>query len=76
MLASEPIRDNHWRESWNWFVKSTKIPGGLSPVLENVRAVFPDPTDYPWVSKDVENSETRRYQIFLRFLNSVSYKKI
>ena len=75
MLASEPIRDNYWHESWNWLVKS-KIPGGLSPVIENVRAVFPDPTDCPWVSKDVENSETRRYQIFLRFLHSVSYKMI
>ena len=71
MLASEPIRDEHWHEWWNWFVKS-EIPGGLSPVLENFRAVFPDPTDCPWVS----NSETRRYQIFLRFLNSVSYKMI
>ena len=73
MLASEPIRDKHWNESWNWFVKS-KIPGGLSPVLENFRDVSPDRTD--WVSEDVENSETRRYQIFLRFLNSVSYKMI
>ena len=31
-------------EPWNWFVKSS-IPGGLSPVLENMRRRSSQPSD-------------------------------
>ena len=42
------IRLNFWKS-----FGESGYPGALSPVLENFRrALSPDPTDCPWVSKD------------------------
>ena len=41
-----------WFTVWKWSGES-RYPGDFPPVFENVRRAFsPDPTDYPWVSKD------------------------
>ena len=40
---------------WKYFGES-RYPGALSSVLENFRrALSPDPTDCPWVSKDASS---------------------
>ena len=48
------LQDNHSNESWNWIVNSS-IPRTLSPFFETFIAVFPDPTDRPWVSKRIKS---------------------
>ena len=53
-----PIRDKNSNELQNCFVKCS-IPGLLSPVFKTFAAVFPDPTDRPWVSDDGSPQDTR-----------------
>ena len=53
-----PIRDKNSNELQNCFVKCS-IPGPLSPVFKTFAAVFPDPTDRPWVSDDGSPQDTR-----------------
>ena len=49
-FADLRFRDKHSNESWNCFDKSS-IPGALSsgPFLKTFAAVYPHPTDRPWV---------------------------
>ena len=35
-------------------LRVTSIPGAPSPILEHFAAIFPEPTNCPWVSKDEE----------------------